>query len=72
MNFNGLKYMSESVERQFNNMCEMAAEKIIITKEEKKCYHEIATDAPKWNRAVNDSISLRKVIVFTAQMEQPI
>jgi hypothetical protein len=53
-------------------MCEMAAEKIIITKEEKKCYHEIATDAPKWNRAVNDSISLRKVIVFTAQMEQPI
>ena len=65
------KYMFESVERQFNKHVHGSPWKIIITKEEKKCYHEIATDAPKWNSAVNDSISLRKVIVFTAQMEQP-
>jgi hypothetical protein len=72
MNFNGWKYMYESVECQFNKHATDRLWKIIITKEEKKCYHEIATDAPKWNRAVKDSISLRKVIVFTAQMEQPI
>ena len=39
---------------------------------EQECYREIAMDAPKWSRAVNDSVSLRKARKSTAQTEQPI